>query len=93
MNERRVLAETERALRRDRRLRRRLTTFRLGRQPWQSVLAVMTRTRVVLCLIACSVGLMLTGMTTGEPAVIWAFAAVWTLTLVTSFVRLCRYAA
>jgi hypothetical protein len=53
----------------------------------------MTRTRVVLCLIACSVGLMLTGMTTGEPAVIWAFAAVWTLTLVTSFVRLCRYAA
>ncbi|MBK3623601.1 hypothetical protein JHN59_01830 [Streptomyces sp. MBT49] len=40
-------------------------------------------------LLAVSVTLMVYGITTSEPGVIWAFAAVWPLTLYTAF-RLLR---
>ncbi|WP_435837018.1 hypothetical protein [Streptomyces asoensis] len=41
-------------------------------------------------LLALSVTLMVYGITTSEPGVIWAFAAVWPLTLYTAFRLLCR---
>ncbi|MEU5766956.1 hypothetical protein ABZ782_13630 [Streptomyces asoensis] len=43
----------------------------------------------VAVLLAVSVTLMVYGITTSEPGVIWAFAAVWPLTLCTAFRLLC----
>jgi hypothetical protein len=40
---------------------------------------------------AASVILMVAGIRTSDPAVIWAFAAVWPLTLFQSFRLLCRW--
>ncbi|MEU0114560.1 DUF3040 domain-containing protein [Streptomyces bobili] len=81
--ERRDLEEIERALRRDRRLDRRLRTFSPPpRRP---------RVRTTASLLAVSVTLMVTGIVTSEPGVIWAFAAVWPVTLFTVFRLLCRW--
>ncbi|MET9506606.1 DUF3040 domain-containing protein [Streptomyces sp. NPDC006622] len=80
--ERRVLEEIERALR-DRRLDRRLRAFHLP--------PPRPRPRTALFLLAVSVTFMVTGIVTSEPAVIWAFAAVWPVTLVTVFRLLCRW--
>ncbi|MFD5266391.1 DUF3040 domain-containing protein [Streptomyces sp. NPDC058335] len=81
--EQRVLEEMERALSRDRRLDRRLRTFSLPpRGP---------RLRTAASLLAVSVTLMVTGIVTSEPGVIWAFAAVWPVTLFTVFRLLCRW--
>ncbi|MFH8798722.1 DUF3040 domain-containing protein [Streptomyces sp. NPDC017936] len=89
-DERRILAEMERALRRDRRLDRRLRTLRW--RPGVSRLASYTpRAWTVAQLLAVSVGLMVAGIATSAPAVIWAFAAVWPLTLYAAFRLLCRW--
>ncbi|MEU3661026.1 DUF3040 domain-containing protein [Streptomyces sp. NPDC032940] len=77
-HEQRILDEVERALRRDRRLDRRLRTLRLHRGPDLSRLAsYRPRTPAVVALLALSVTLLVTGVVTSEPAVIWAFALVW----------------
>ncbi|MFF8974767.1 DUF3040 domain-containing protein [Streptomyces sp. NPDC014995] len=89
-DERRVLAEMERALRRDRRLDRRLRTLRW--RPGLSRLASCTpHPLAVALLLAVSVALMVAGIITSAPAVIWAFAAVWPLTLYAAFRLLCRW--
>ena len=92
-HEQRVLDEVERALRRDRRLDRRLRTLRLRRRP---DLSRITRYRphllTVAFLLTVSVTLLVTGIVTSRPAVIWAFAAVWPLTLFALFRLVCRWA-
>ncbi|GAA2566230.1 MULTISPECIES: DUF3040 domain-containing protein [Streptomyces] len=91
-HEQRILDEVERALRRDRRLDRRLRTLRLHRRPdLTRVTAYRPRTATVLLLLALSVTLMAVGIATSEPGVIWAFAAVWPVTLFTLFRLLCRW--
>lgn len=91
-HEQRILDEVERALRRDRRLERRLRTFRPSRRPDPArLLAHRPRTLTVLLLLAVSVTLMVTGIVTSEPGVIWAFAAVWPVTLFAVFRTLCRW--
>ncbi|MFD5448990.1 DUF3040 domain-containing protein [Streptomyces sp. NPDC003470] len=90
-HEQRILDEVERALRRDRRLDRRLRTLRLRRGPDLTRLAsYRPRTLTVFLLLALSVTLMVTGVVTSEPAVIWAFAAVWPLALFAVLRRLLR---
>ncbi|MET9773699.1 DUF3040 domain-containing protein [Streptomyces sp. NPDC006367] len=91
-HEQRILDEVERALRRDRRLDRQLRTFRTGRRPdLTRVAAYRPRTLTVLLLLALSVTLMVTGIVTSEPGVIWAFAAAWPPTLFAVFRLLCRW--
>ncbi|MGA4837537.1 DUF3040 domain-containing protein [Streptomyces sp. G45] len=89
--ERRVLDEMEAALRRDRRLRRRLRRARRGRPgaPW--TVTYRPRGRTVAALALLSLALVVSGIRTSEPGVIWAFAAVWPLTLLAAFRLLCRW--
>ncbi|CAL9624970.1 hypothetical protein SUDANB176_05934 [Streptomyces sp. enrichment culture] len=95
-HEQHILDEIERALRRDRRLDRRLRTLRLHRGP--DVPGLLRRTasyrprgRTVAALLAVSIALMVAGMVTSAPGVIWAFAAVWPPTLFAVFRLLCRW--
>ncbi|MGW2292944.1 DUF3040 domain-containing protein [Streptomyces violaceorubidus] len=91
-HEQRVLDEIEGALRRDRRLDRRLRTLRLGRLPDPARLAACRpSTPTVLLLLAVSVTLMVLGIVTAAPGVIWAFAGVWPVTLFAVFRLLCRW--
>ncbi|AQS66785.1 DUF3040 domain-containing protein [Streptomyces pactum] len=91
-HEQRVLDEVERALCRDRGLDRRLRTLRLGRCPGLGrPAAYRPRTPTVLLLLTVSVTLLVTGIVTSEPAVIWSFAAVWPVTLFAVFRLLCRW--
>ncbi|MEU3894734.1 DUF3040 domain-containing protein [Streptomyces sp. NPDC057376] len=91
-HEQRILDEVERALSRDRRLDRRLRTLRLSRRPDPArLLSYRPRTLTVLLLLALSVTLLVTGIVTSAPGVIWAFAAVWPVTLFASFRLLCRW--
>ncbi|MEU4659452.1 DUF3040 domain-containing protein [Streptomyces sp. NPDC023723] len=92
-HEQRILDDMERALRRDRRLDRRLRTFRPDRRPDPArLLTYRPRALTVLLLLAGSVTLMVTGIVTSEPGVIWAFAAVWPVTLFAVFRLMCRWA-
>ncbi|MGW0288359.1 DUF3040 domain-containing protein [Streptomyces tuirus] len=93
-HEQRILDEMERALRRNRRLDRRLRTLRLSRLPDPArgiarLAAYRPRVWTVAILLTVSVALLVTGIITARPAVIWAFAAVWPLTLFAGF-RLMR---
>lgn len=91
-HEQRILDEVERALRRDRRLARRMRTLRLRRRPDLSrVTCYRPHVLTVGLLLAVSVALMVTGIVTSRPAVIWAFAAFWPLTLFAVFRLLCRW--
>ena len=95
-HEQRILEEMERALRRDRRLDRRLRTLRLSRRPDPArllarVAAYRPRGWTVAGLLAVSVALMVAGIVTSEPGVIWAFAVMWPLTLFAAFRLLCRW--
>ncbi|MCX3287693.1 hypothetical protein OR263_13445 [Streptomyces sp. NEAU-H22] len=95
-NEQRILDEMERALRRDRRLDRRLRTHRVRRRPDPArvlarLAAYRPRVRTVVVLVAVSAGLMAAGIVTSEPGVIWAFAALWPLTLYAAFRLMCRW--
>ncbi|MCH5670303.1 DUF3040 domain-containing protein [Streptomyces gilvus] len=90
-HEQRALDEMERALSRDRRLERRLRTFRPSRRPDLARLAAhRPRLWTVAFLLLVSIGLMVAGIVTSEPAVIWAFAGVWPAALFVSFRLLCR---
>lgn len=91
-HEQRILDEVERALRRDRRLDRRMRTGRLRRRPDLSrVTHYRPRVLTVGLLLAVSITLMVTGIVTSRPAVIWAFAAVWPVALFAAFRLLCRW--
>ncbi|GGY15531.1 DUF3040 domain-containing protein [Streptomyces djakartensis] len=95
-HEQRILDEMERALRRDRRLDRRMRTLRLSRLPDPARLLVRLsayRPRVwtVAVLLAVSTGLMVAGIVTSAPGVIWAFAALWPVALFAAFRLLCRW--
>lgn len=92
-HEKRILADMEAALRRgNRRLDRRLRTLRVRRGPDPRRLAAYEpRTAVVGIWLCVAVALMVTGICTGEPAVIWTFAAVWPLALFGVFRLLCRW--
>ncbi|MGV9910267.1 DUF3040 domain-containing protein [Streptomyces tendae] len=91
-HEQRILDEVERALSRDRRLDRRLRTLRLRRRPDPTRLAAYRpRTVTVLLLLAVSVTLMVVGIVTSAPGVIWAFAGVWPVALFAVFRLLCRW--
>ena len=91
-HEQRILDEVERALRRDRRLDRRLRTGRLRRRPDLSrVTHYRPHVLTVCLLLAVSVALLVTGIVTARPAVIWSFAAVWPLTLFAVFRLVCRW--
>ncbi|MFJ7291165.1 hypothetical protein [Streptomyces collinus] len=94
-NEQRILDEMERALRRDRRLDRKLRTHRVSRRPDPArVLARLAsyrpRIRTVVFLLAVSAGLMVAGIVTSGPGVIWAFAALWPLAMFAAFRLMCR---
>ncbi|CAM5518814.1 DUF3040 domain-containing protein [Streptomyces aurantiogriseus] len=89
-DERRILAEMERALRRDRRLDRRLRTLR-WHPSLSGVASWAPRPWTVALLLAVSVGLTVAGIITSAPVVIWAFAAVWPPTLYAAFRLLCRW--
>jgi hypothetical protein len=91
-HEQRILDEVERALRRDRRLDRRMRTGRLRRRPDLSrVAGYRPHVLTVGLLLAVSIALMVTGIVTSRPAVIWTFAAVWPLALFAVFRLLCRW--
>ncbi|MEU3845092.1 DUF3040 domain-containing protein [Streptomyces sp. NPDC028635] len=91
-HEQRILDDLERDLRRDRALTRRLRTLQRRRASWPSRLAAWRpRPLTVAALLAVAVGLMVTGISTSHPAVIWAFALVWPLTLFAVFRLLCRW--
>ncbi|MFE1250756.1 hypothetical protein [Streptomyces sp. NPDC058735] len=95
-HEQRILDEMERALRRDRRLDRRLRTLRLSRRPDPAqVLARLAsyrpRVGTVAVLLAVSAGLVVAGAVTSAPGLIWAFAFLWPLTLFAGFRLLSRW--
>ena len=85
--ERLILKHIETELRRDRGLSRTLRG--------NHALSVPRRDRrlsaVVTLLGAASVFLMVVGIRTSDPAVIWAFAALWPFTLFPAFRLLCRW--
>jgi len=79
--ERLILEDIEKTLRRDRRFERAMRAQR--RTPWLAA--------AVTLLAPASVVLMVAGIRTSDPAVIWAFAGVWPLTLLLAFRLLCRW--
>ncbi|MFE9171361.1 DUF3040 domain-containing protein [Streptomyces kebangsaanensis] len=91
-HEQRILNEIERALSRDRRLARRLRSQRRRRRPDLSrVVSYVPRVWTVVVLLTVALGLMVAGIVTSEPVVIWAFAAVWPVALFSGFRLLCRW--
>ncbi|MEU5042473.1 DUF3040 domain-containing protein [Streptomyces griseorubiginosus] len=91
-HEQRILDEVERALRRDRRLERRMRTHRMRRWPDLSrVTHYRPHVLTVGLLLTVSITLMVLGIVTSRPAVIWTFAALWPLNLFASFRLLCRW--
>ncbi|GGX22989.1 hypothetical protein GCM10010297_50270 [Streptomyces malachitofuscus] len=95
-HEQHILDEIERTLRRDRRLDRRLRTLKVRRgpdltRPLTRVAAYRPHGWTVAAFLAVSVTLMVTGIVTSAPWAIWAFAAVWPVTLFAAFRLLCRW--
>ncbi|WP_328773490.1 DUF3040 domain-containing protein [Streptomyces sp. NBC_00286] len=91
-HEQRILDAMEADLRRDRRLRRRLRTVRIKRRLNPARVAdYQPRVPTVALLLSLSVLLMVLGIRTSEPVVIWAFAALWPPTLFGVFRLLCRW--
>ncbi|MFF9125051.1 DUF3040 domain-containing protein [Streptomyces sp. NPDC014889] len=89
--EQRILNEIERALSRDRRLVRRLRSGR-KRPVLSRVASYVPPMWAVVLLVAASLALLTAGAVTSEPGVIWAFAAVWPVTLFSVLRLLCRRA-
>ncbi|WP_320778329.1 hypothetical protein [Streptomyces sp. CRN 30] len=93
-HEQRILDQLEADLRRDRRLDRRLRTLQLKRRrrPNLAPLAAYRPHPVTVAFsLATSIILMVTGIRTSDPGVIWAFALVWPVTLFMLFRLLCRW--
>ncbi|MGW0121811.1 DUF3040 domain-containing protein [Streptomyces sp. NPDC003327] len=81
--ERRVLAEIEEQLERDETLARRLRSMRGGRRPFGGPGSGSRRSGLyVAALGATALTLLVLAVSTEAPALIWAFAGVWVLTLV-----------
>ncbi|MER6981372.1 DUF3040 domain-containing protein [Streptomyces carpinensis] len=84
-HEQRILDEIERALSRDRRLARRLSTSRRRGPDLPRVLsraaAYISKPWAVVVLLGVTVTLLTAGIVTSDPGVIWAFAVVWPPTL------------
>ncbi|MFG2887245.1 DUF3040 domain-containing protein [Streptomyces sp. NPDC048297] len=80
--ERIVLLEIEANLRRDRRLAHRMR--RAGRDLWLPL--------SVALLAVASVFVAVMGIRTSDPALLWCFALLWSLTLLQAFRLLCRAA-
>ncbi|MFD4612446.1 DUF3040 domain-containing protein [Streptomyces sp. NPDC088337] len=89
--EQRILNEIERALSRDRRLVRRLRSGR-KRPVLCRVASYAPPLWAVMLLTAVSLALLTAGAVSSEPGVIWAFAAVWPVTLFCALRLLCRRA-
>ncbi|GAA2079336.1 hypothetical protein GCM10009801_36840 [Streptomyces albiaxialis] len=93
--ERRVLDEVEEALRRDRRLSRRVGRWRRRqrlrrmRPPW--TVTYLPRARTLVLLNGVTVVLLAVGIGTGATGVVWAFSVVWPLALLAVLRRLCRW--
>ncbi|WP_174267262.1 DUF3040 domain-containing protein [Streptomyces sp. SLBN-31] len=83
LSERFILKDIERRLRRDPRLRHRMRSGHRVRSYWLPL--------AVTLLGAASLFLMVVGIRTSDPPVIWAFAGLWPLTLVQGFRLLCRW--
>ncbi|MFF4187689.1 DUF3040 domain-containing protein [Streptomyces sp. NPDC001691] len=84
--EQNTLDDIEARLRRDRRFDRAMAGS-LRRRRRSRLPALVT------ALAFVSLGLLIGGIRTSDPAVIWAFAGVWPLTLVGACCLLCRWAA
>lgn len=87
-HEQRILDQMEEELRGDRRFSRRLRKLGVRRRLGLTFLTRLTRpadhrprTGTVVFSVLVSVSLLVAGICTSEPAVIWAFAGVWPLTL------------
>lgn len=97
--ERMILDDIEQDLCADRLLDRRLRTLRRGIRPWASPGNWSRRHRAGLCtglLAAASAALLVRAAATSSPALIWAFAGAWVLTLallLRHVVRWCRRTA
>ncbi|WP_238431780.1 DUF3040 domain-containing protein [Streptomyces cavernae] len=91
--ERIILRDIESALRRDRRLVRAMRPPRPSHPPRRPrPPRHPSRLSVVVALLAMvSILLIVVGIRTSEAGVIWAFAALWPLTLVLAFRLLCRW--
>ncbi|MGW7257373.1 DUF3040 domain-containing protein [Streptomyces sp. NPDC054834] len=79
-HERLALLRMEAELRRDRRLARRMSAPRP--RVWLPLTAAV--------LMCASIALGVLGFRTSDPALVWGFAVVWPLTLLTGFRLLCR---
>jgi hypothetical protein len=92
-HEQRILDQMEADLRRDRRFARRLRSPRAKRTLSVTRVAdYRPRARTVAFLVLVAGALMVTGIRTSEPAVIWAFAGVWPIALFGVLRLLCRRA-
>ncbi|MFI7316453.1 DUF3040 domain-containing protein [Streptomyces venezuelae] len=88
--EQRILDEMESVLRRDRQLTLRLWLMRLGPRT-RRALANRPHPLTVALFAALSGTLLFIGLTTSSAGMVWAFAGLWSLTLI-GFVRLlCRW--
>lgn len=88
--ERIILNDIEQDLRADQLLDRRLRTLRRGIRPWASPWNWARRHPAGLCtglLGAACAALLVCAVATSSPPLVWAFAAVWVITLV-SLIRL-----
>lgn len=86
--EQQILDEMERSLRRDRRLDRRMRTMRAARGPDPARMASRLTRRVasyqphpstVVFLLVVTVVLLISGIVSADPGVLWAFACIWPL--------------
>ncbi|MFD4631763.1 DUF3040 domain-containing protein [Streptomyces sp. NPDC058284] len=89
-HEQRILEELEESLRRDRPLQARWRLLRLERRV-RNVLAHTPRPLTVAFLAIVCGALLIIGIRTSTPGVIWAFAVLWSLTLVGFLRLLCRW--
>ncbi|MFD8303582.1 DUF3040 domain-containing protein [Streptomyces sp. NPDC059690] len=83
LRERFILKDIERRLRHDPRLRRRMRAGSGGRSLWLPLAVTLSG--------ATSLFLLVVGIRTSDPGVIWAFAGLWPLTLIQGFRLLCRW--
>lgn len=95
----RILGDIEQDLRADQLLERRLRTLRRGVRPWTSPRDWRAPHLLGLCAALLGAGcaaLFVRAVATSSPALIWAFAVLWVLTLVCLLllvIRWCRKAA
>jgi hypothetical protein len=91
-HEQRILSEIESGLRGDSSLERRLRTMRWGPPIPRPSTRVFRLNGLALALLgSVSLTLLITAGVTAAPSLIWAFAAVWGLTVVVAVRLVCRW--